>query len=105
MTTETVEQPDLLSPNSSSILQPSDTFVRRHIGPNADEIKQMLRELGLDSLDELVDQTVPAAIRMKKPLNIGEPRAEHELLGELKKMASKNKVMRSFIGMGYYGTI
>src|SRR5438105_3860889 len=84
-----------------AILRPSDTFVRRHIGPNADEVKEMLRLLGLDSLDQLVDQTVPASIRLNRPLNLGEPRAEFELLGELKSIASKNKVLRSMIGMGY----
>ena len=89
----------------STLLNPSDTFVRRHIGPNADEVKEMLAQLGLDSLADLIDQTVPANIRMKKPLNIGEPPGEHELLLELKNIAKKNKVFRSFIGMGYYGTI
>src|SRR5262245_50179952 len=84
-------------PGGSTILQPSDTFVRRHIGPNADEVKDMLKELGLDSLDELVEQTVPPSIRLKRPLKIGEPRGEHELLLDLKKIASKNKVLRSFI--------
>ncbi|MDB4953647.1 MAG: gcvP, partial [Myxococcales bacterium] len=78
---------------------------RRHIGPDAADVKEMLALLGVDSLDELVEQTVPAAIRLKKPLNIGEPRGEFELLQELKQIASKNKVFRSFIGMGYYDTI
>ncbi len=59
----------------ASLLMPSDTFVRRHVGPNADEIKAMLAFLGLDSLDDLVDKTVPASIRLKKPLKLGEPRA------------------------------
>ncbi|CAN5405460.1 aminomethyl-transferring glycine dehydrogenase [soil metagenome] len=113
MTTDTAPAaPDLLETSApdahqsaSSVTQPSDTFVRRHIGPNAAEVKEMLASLGLDSLNELVDQTVPANIRMKKPLKIGEPRGEHELLLELKKTAKQNKVFRSFIGMGYYGTI
>jgi glycine dehydrogenase len=89
----------------ATILQPSDTFVRRHVGPNAAEIHSMLQTLGLDSLDELVDQTVPESIRMKKPLKLGEPRGEFEMLAELKTLASKNKIVRSCIGMGFYDTI
>jgi glycine dehydrogenase len=86
-------------------LAPSDTFIHRHIGPSAVDIRHMLDLLGYDSLEDLTEATVPAAIRMKLPLNIGEPRGEHELLVELKAMASKNKINRSLIGMGYYDTI
>jgi glycine dehydrogenase len=89
----------------AALLQPSDTFVRRHVGPNAHEIDAMLKSLGLDSLDELVDKTVPASIRMKRALNLGEPRGEFEMLAELKTIASKNKVVRSCIGMGFSDTI
>jgi glycine dehydrogenase len=88
-----------------SILNPSDTFVRRHIGPNADDVKAMLEAIGVDSLDELIDQTIPSSIRLREPLKLGEPRAEHELLIELKRIASQNKVNRSLIGQGYYDTI
>jgi glycine dehydrogenase len=91
--------------DAAPALGPSDTFIHRHIGPSAADVRQMLDLLGYDSLDELSEATVPAAIRMKRPLNIGEPRGEHELLTELKTMASKNKVMRSLIGMGFYDTI
>jgi glycine dehydrogenase len=79
--------------------------VRRHIGPNVEEIQEMLQSLGLDSLDELVEKTVPESIRIKKPLALGEPRAEFEMLAELKGIASKNKVVRSCIGMGFSDTI
>jgi len=89
----------------ANLLRPSDTFVHRHVGPNADEIKAMLAFIECDSLDDLVEQTVPAAIRIKRPLKLGEPRGEHELIAELKKTAARNKVMRSCLGMGYYGTI
>ncbi len=65
----------------------------------------MLDAIGCDSLDELVEKTVPAAIRLTKPLNLGQPRGEHELIAELRQIASKNKVYRSLIGQGYYGTI
>jgi glycine dehydrogenase len=87
------------------VLGPTDTFVRRHIGPRGAEIQEMLRALGCDSLDELIEQTIPAAIRIKKPLNIGDPRGEFELLEDLRKIAVKNKVFRSYIGMGYSDTI
>jgi glycine dehydrogenase len=88
-----------------SILNPSDTFVRRHIGPNADDLKAMLEAIGVDSLDELIDQTIPSSIRLREPLKLGAPRAEHELLIELQRIASQNKVNRSLIGQGYYDTI
>ncbi|MBV8780985.1 MAG: aminomethyl-transferring glycine dehydrogenase [Phycisphaerae bacterium] len=102
--------PDLLETNTlpttpALLLQPSDTFVRRHVGPNADEIKQMLAFLGVDSLDELMDQTVPTSIRLKRPMKLGEPRSEFAMLAELRQLAAKNKVVRSCIGMGYYDTI
>ena len=90
---------------SRSPLAPTDTFVHRHIGPNDADIAAMLSLLGLPSLDALVDQTVPTSIRMDRPLNLGQPRGEHELLSELRKMAGRNKVFRSCIGMGYHGTI
>ena len=65
----------------------------------------MLAVLGYATLDELADATVPAGIRLKKPLQLGEPLGEHELLEELKNLAADNHVMRSFIGQGYYDTI
>jgi glycine dehydrogenase len=86
-------------------LCPSDTFIHRHIGPSAADVRAMLDLLGYDTLDDLTEATVPAAIRIARPLQIGEPRGEHELLTELKSIASQNKVMRSLIGMGYYDTI
>ena len=96
------------SPDSrinASILKPSDTFVRRHIGPSPEDVQEMLQAIGADSLEQLVEQTVPASIRLNRALNLGEPRGEHELLAELKAMASKNKIFRSYIGTGYSDTI
>ncbi|MEO8499666.1 MAG: aminomethyl-transferring glycine dehydrogenase [Vicinamibacteria bacterium] len=89
----------------SDVLAPSDTFARRHIGPDEAEVAAMLAELGYKSLDELTAATVPAAIRLQKPLELGEPFAEHELLEQLHTLASDNQVLRSFIGQGYYDTI
>jgi len=88
-----------------AILNPSDTFVRRHIGPSATDVHEMLEALGLDSLEELIDQTVPKGIRLCEPLKLGEPRGEFETLQSLREIAKKNQVLRSCIGMGYYDTI
>jgi glycine dehydrogenase len=82
-----------------------DQFVRRHIGPSETETKAMLQTLQVNSLDELIEQTVPDAIRLKKPLTLPTPLSEFAYLQELKTIANKNKVVRSYIGMGYYGTI
>ncbi|MDX2197444.1 MAG: aminomethyl-transferring glycine dehydrogenase [Phycisphaerae bacterium] len=87
------------------LLSPSDTFANRHIGPRDHELPKMLAAIGARSLDELIEQTVPADIRLKQPLEIGEPVSEHRLLRDLHAIASKNEVYRSLIGMGYYGTI
>jgi len=87
------------------VLAPSDSFARRHIGPQKDETAQMLAVLGYKSLDELAAATVPAAIRLKQPLRLGPPLGEHELIEAMKNLAADNTVMRSFIGQGYYDTI
>ena len=101
----TTDLPSTSSPVAPAALPPLDTFVRRHLGSPENEIAEMLKTTGFDSLDALIDATVPASIRSKKPLNIGPARGEHELLTELKKLANKNKVFKSFLGQGYYDTI
>lgn len=80
-------------------------FKSRHIGPREEEIAIMLDKIGVSSLDELIDKTVPGNIRLKQPLNLPSPVSEYEYLKELKAVASKNKVFRSYIGQGYYNTI
>ncbi len=92
-------QPDLLAP--------SDTFARRHIAPGETEITEMLAALGYKSLAELANATVPSAIRLTQPLQLGErlPLGEHELIEEMQNLAADNQVLRSFIGQGYYDTI
>lgn len=82
-----------------------DKFQDRHIGPNETEKDAMLATIGVSSIDELIKKTVPDAIRLKKELDIPEALSEFAYLRELKKLASKNKVFRSYIGQGYYGTI
>ena len=79
----------------------SDRFVRRHIGPDAESVGQMLNVCGYPNLDALIDAAVPASIRLQGNLNLPPARSEHGLLGELKKIAGKNLLYRSFIGMGY----
>jgi glycine dehydrogenase len=83
----------------------TDKFSSRHIGPNQQETEAMLKTIGVDSLDKLIDETIPANIRLKKPLNIAPAMSEFEYLKHLKSLAAKNKVFRSYIGLGYYNTI
>ncbi|MFW6330755.1 MAG: aminomethyl-transferring glycine dehydrogenase [Gemmatimonadota bacterium] len=83
----------------------TDLFVRRHIGPREPEIREMLETVGYESLDALVDTAVPESIRLERPLELPPPAVEHEALGELRSIISKNRVFRSYIGMGYYGTL
>ncbi len=82
-----------------------DKFVRRHIGPNASETREMLAQLGFKNLDELVGAAVPKKICLGKDLNLPAPRSEFEALAELKNIAGANKIFRSFIGQGYYDCI
>jgi len=86
-------------------LKHTGSFVDRHIGPDAEEVGAMLRTLGLSSLEELIESTVPQRIRMKRPLRTGEAKGEFELLEEFETIASKNQVFKSFIGMGYHDCI
>ncbi len=83
----------------------SDQFVRRHIGPNADETREMLGLLGFKSLDEMTDAAIPKNIRLEKKLKLPAAKNEFEALAELKRIAAQNKVFRSFIGQGYYDCI
>jgi len=91
--------------HGSDLFAWSDRFVRRHIGPDAEEARQMLELCGFKTLDALVDATVPEQIRLRRPLNLPRARSEHGLLGELRKIASQNRVYRSFIGLGYHDCI
>ena len=83
----------------------TDNFVCRHNGPNASETKAMLEKIGVESLDQLIDETVPSSIRMDKPMDLPKGMNEYEFLNHLKEVAAKNKIYKSFIGMGYYNTI
>jgi glycine dehydrogenase len=82
------------------IIDPN-SFARRHIGPNDDEVRAMLREVGFESLDSLVEAAVPKNIRLNRELNLPEPKSEMEALAELRAISRKNKIAHSFIGCGY----
>ncbi|MFN8393939.1 MAG: aminomethyl-transferring glycine dehydrogenase [Bacteroidia bacterium] len=86
-------------------LASTDRFESRHIGPNSAEVAEMLQAIGAASLDALIDETVPADIRLKKPLNTPAALSEHAYLRLLREIASKNQVFTNFIGLGYYGTV
>ncbi len=80
-------------------------FERRHIGPNEEETKDMLATIGIASIKELIDKTIPESIRLSGKLNIPDSVSEYDYLKEIKSIADKNKVFRSYIGQGYYNTI
>ena len=82
----------------------NDSFIPRHIGPSQIDIDKMLKTIGTDSLETLVNETIPKSILSKKPLTNGKNICEHDLAQLSKKIAAKNTVFRSFIGQGYYGT-
>ena len=81
----------------------SDKFINRHRGPRESELPRMLKVIGIDSLDKLIDKTVPGNIRLEKPLTLPKAMSEYEYLKHLKKLGSENKLFRTFIGQGYYG--
>ena len=82
-----------------------ESFVRRHIGPRPHELPEMLATIGAPSLDALIDEAIPAAIRRPTPLALPDGESEHEYLTRLAAVAKSNRVLRSFIGLGYYDTI
>jgi glycine dehydrogenase len=88
-----------------SELEGADDFARRHIGPDAAQIEAMLEVVGARSLDQLIDQATPATIRSKRPLDLPPPISESAALDTLRRIAERNRVQASMIGMGYYGTI
>src|SRR5580692_1372641 len=93
------------NPVHMELLAHPDRFAQRHIGPSADETRQMLEALGFASLEALVDEAVPGQIRLNRPLALPAAKSEFETLAALKEIASQNQVFRSYIGMGYYDCI
>jgi glycine dehydrogenase len=92
-------------PESIDHLLANDEFVQRHIGPSPDEIAQMLRVIGVSSVDELIDEAVPAGIRLGGPLGLAPASTEVAVLARLRELAEQNQPVTSLIGMGYTGTI
>jgi glycine dehydrogenase len=86
-------------------LEPGANFIPRHIGPDGVETKEMLQSLGAKTLDDFINKVVPAKIRSKRALSLKPAMAERTALSYLRKMAERNEVYTSFIGMGYYGTV
>ncbi len=82
-----------------------EQFLERHIGPRAEDVEEMLKVIGVKSVDELIGQTVPESIRLKEPLDLPAPLSEDEFLTRIKAVAGRNKLYRTFIGQGYYDTI
>ena len=78
-----------------------DEFLLRHIGPRPADLVDMLRGVHATTLYELIEQTVPAAIRTSRPLELAPPLTEHEVLNELRRLGSRNRRVRAYIGMGY----
>src|SRR5450432_2387667 len=83
----------------------SSEFAARHIGPNDAETREMLHVIGVGSLEELIDKTIPRDIRISGELTVPMPVSEFEYLSGLKEIANQNKLYKSYIGQGYYDTI
>src|SRR5213078_648672 len=109
--TDTIEKPVAKTEKKSAprnfVATPNTvaTFTDRHIGPNADEVAQMLRELGFENLEALVAATVPKNIRLDRTLDLPKAKSENEALAELRALSSKNRIARNFIGAGYSDTV
>jgi glycine dehydrogenase len=86
-------------------MEPSGEFARRHIGPSATDIEEMLEIVGAASVDELMDQTVPDTIQLGRDLDLPEAITERRLLERARDLASKNRIFRSYLGLGYHGTL
>lgn len=87
------------------MLKHPDSFVQRHLGPSESDRNEMLKTIGVSSLQELISQTVPSRIKLETPLNAFDGMSEFEYLSHLKKLGEKNQVFRSYIGLGYYDTV
>src|SRR5437763_9214167 len=82
-----------------------DSFARRHVGPNDAETTEMLQAVGFESLDAMIDATVPKNIRLDRDLSLPEAKSEAEALAELRAISKKNKIAKNFIGAGYSDSV
>ena len=80
-------------------------FTQRHIGPRESDMNKMLAEIGCSSIDELIEKTIPSDIRLQRELLISDALSEQEYLTHIKALGAKNENFKSYIGMGYYGTL
>ncbi|MFH1197616.1 MAG: aminomethyl-transferring glycine dehydrogenase [bacterium] len=87
-----------------SLFDSTDQFVNRHIGVNSNDISEMCKTIRVNSLDDLIDKTIPSGIRTSQKLELNKPLSEYDFLIRLKEIANKNEIFKSFIGLGYYGT-
>jgi glycine dehydrogenase len=83
----------------------TDAFALRHIGPRESDLQHMFKTIGVENLDQLISETVPENIRLKKELNLDTPMTEYEYLSHIQELGKKNKVFKSYIGLGYHPTI
>jgi len=83
----------------------SDNFLKRHLGPEDRDLDKMLNVIGVKSVDQLIDETIPASIRLAGDLNLPEGMTEYEYLNHIRELGNKNKLFKTYIGLGYYGTI
>jgi glycine dehydrogenase len=83
----------------------TDSFVERHLGPTHNEVSEMLATIGIKSLDELVNNTIPTHILLQQPLNLSPPMSEYEFSAHIQQLAAKNKQYKTYIGLGYHSTI
>jgi len=83
----------------------TNSFLLRHIGPREEDVKEMLATIGLNSVDELIDQTIPAGIRLEDDLKLESALTEQEFLAHIKELAQKNKQYKTYIGLGYHNTV
>lgn len=86
-------------------LKEREQFATRHLGPDTHQVKKMLEIIGVNSLEDLIDETIPRTIRKKSSLNLPEPKGEYKFINDFKALMSKNKVYRNYIGLGYYNCI
>ncbi|MGB5362418.1 MAG: glycine dehydrogenase (aminomethyl-transferring), partial [Aureibaculum sp.] len=83
----------------------TDSFAIRHLGPNENDVQEMLKTIGIESIDKLIFNTIPSHIKLKKPLNLPAPMSEYEFSSFIRNLAKKNKNFTSYIGLGYHPTI
>ena len=83
----------------------TDAFALRHIGPRESDLQHMFTTIGVESMDQLIYETIPDDIRLKKDLDLDAPMTEYEYLTHIQELGKKNKVFKSYIGLGYHPTI